>query len=319
MFSKRLAVPFVVGALALTGCGESFGPQGNASEEDRDEIISLLDESGFFAEEFGVEGTSDDGAAAAPALVASAEAAEVVAPRIWGRRLGLPVRRLVTVDVDPQEGVATVSKEVFFEGRFLLDITQDDQFNPTEKPLEVKLVQHATFHRLPSDQVDAAGRRWRLINLSPAEWMVTAEDKQTVNLTLVQVWVNGELQLEITDASELLDIDSRIPRLHVEDVVEVRAWVENSLDNGNEPDTFVFLHLFHASPSASGWMRLPMERVITDTDVYYTLSWTARHIGRARIAVDAIDAQTFTTQTEDDYRGNIWGVPYRIEPLEGEI
>jgi len=319
MFSKRLAVLIMAGALASTACEEGLGPEGNASQEDRDEIISLLDESGFFAEEFGVDGTYDNGAAGAPAMAAAAEAAEVVAPRVWGRRLGLPVRRLVTVDVDPQEGIATVSKEVFFEGRFLLDITQDDQLNPTEKPLDVKLVQYATFQRLPADQVDAAGRRWRLINVSPAEWLMTAEDKQTVNINLVEVWVNGELQLEITDASELLNIDSRIPRLHVEDVVEVKAWVENSLDSGNEPDTFVFLHLFHASPSARGWLRLPMERVVTDTEVYYRLSWTARHIGRSRIAVDAIDAETFTTETTDDYRGNVWGVPYLIESLDSDI
>ena len=31
------------------------------------------------------------------------EMAEVVAPRVWGRRRGLPVRRLITVDVNPQE------------------------------------------------------------------------------------------------------------------------------------------------------------------------------------------------------------------------
>jgi hypothetical protein len=309
----------MVGALMLTACEESLGPEGNASQEDRDEIISLLNESGFFADEFGVDGTYDDGAAGAPAMVAAAEAAEVVAPRIWGRRRGLPVRRLITVDVNPQEGIATVSKEVSFEGLFLLDITQDDQFNPTRKPLEEKLVQKATFHRVPSDQADAQGRRWRLVNVSPAEWMMTAEDKQTVNLTLVEVWVNGELQLEITDASELLDADGRIPSLHVEDFVEVKAWVENGLTSENEPDTFVFLHLFHASPTARGWMRLPMERVVTDTDVYYVHSWTARHTGRSRIAVDAIDAETFTTETEDDYRANIWGVPYRIVPLEDEM
>jgi hypothetical protein len=319
MFRKRLGALVMVGALAVTACEESLGPEGNASQEDRDEIISLLDESGFFAEEFGVDGTYDGGAAGAPAAVAAAEAAEVVAPLVWGRRLGRPVRRVVTVDVDPEQGIATVYKEVYFEGRFLLDITQDGQFNPTEKPLDVKLVQYATFQHLPADQADAAGRRWRLVNLSPAEWLMTADDKQTVNLTRVEVWVNGVLQLGITDASELLDIDGRIPRLHVDDMVEVRAWVENSLDNGNEPDTFVFLHLFHASPSALGWLRLPMERVVTDTDVYYVLSWTARHIGRSRIAVDAIDAETFTTEIEDDYRSNIWGVPYRIEPLEGDI
>ncbi len=316
MFSKRVAAFLLVGALGVTACEESFGPEGNASQEDRDEILTLLDESGFFADEFGVDGAYDNAQPAALALAPAAEMAEVVAPRVWGRRRGFPVRRLITVDVDPQEGIATVSKEVFFEGKFLLDITRDEQFNPTAKPLEEKLVQYATFRRRPVEEADAQGRRWRLVHVSPAEWMMTAEDKRTVNITKVQVWVNEELKAEIVDPSEMLDVDSRIPRLHPEDLVTVKAWVDNSLDNDNVPDTFVFLHLFHATPSSRAWVRLPMEQVTTDVDSYYVRSWYVRHTGRARIAVDAIDAETFTTETEDDYRANIWGVPYRIVPVE---
>jgi hypothetical protein len=316
MLSKRGAAFLLVGALGLTACEQALGPDGNASLEDREEIISLLDESGFFADDFGVDGAYDGAQGAAPALAPAAEAAEVVVPRIWGRRRGFPTRRLITVDVDPQEGTATVIKEVYFEGKFLLDITQDDQFNPTEKPLNEKLVQHATFRRVPVEEADAQGRRWRLVGVSPAEWVMTAEDERTVNITKVEVWVNEVLQLEITDPSEMLDVEGRLPRLHPEDAVTVRAWVENSLDNGNEPDTFVFLHLFHATPNSRAWVRLLMERVVTDTDTYHELSWNARHTGRSRIAVDAIDAETFTTESEDDYRANIWGVPYRIVPLE---
>jgi len=316
MLTKRVAVFLLAGALGLTACGESFGPEGNASQEDRDEILTLLDESGFFADEFGVDGVFDDAQPAALALAPTAEMAEVVAPRVWGRRRGLPVRRLITVDVNPQEGIATVSKEVFFEGNFLLDITQDEQHNPTAKPLEEKLVQYATFRRRTADEVDVQGRRWKLVNVSPAEWMMTSEDKRTVNITKIEVWVNEELKAEIVDPSEMLDVDSRIPRLHPEDLVTVKAWVDNRLDNQNVPETFVFLHLFHATPSSRAWMRLPMEQVITDVDSYYVRSWIVRHTGRARMAVDAIDAETFTTETEDDYRANIWGVPYRIVPVE---
>jgi hypothetical protein len=225
----------------------------------------------------------------------------------------MPVRRLVTVAVDAGAGTATVSKEIFFEGSFLLDITQDEQVNPTSKPLEEKLVQYATFHRVPIDQADELGRRWRLADLSPAEFMMTDEAKRTVAITRVEVWVNEELQIEVTDPSAAVEVEGRVPRLHPEDNVLVKAWVENSVDNQNDPDTFVFLHLFHASPVARGWLRLPMDRVVTETDVYYVKTWMARHTGRSRISVDAIDAQTFTTETEDDYRANIWGIPYRIE------
>ncbi|UCG88081.1 MAG: hypothetical protein JSW71_05930 [Gemmatimonadota bacterium] len=316
MIGKRAAAFILAGTLGLTACADSLGPEGNASQEDREEILTLLDESGYFADDFGIDGAYDGSQSAAPALAPAAELAEVEAPRIWGRRRGFPVRRLVTVDVDPQAGTALVSKEVFFEGRFLLDITEDGQPNPTEKPLEEKLVQYATFRRLPVEAADAQGRRWRLVAVSPAEWVMTVDSLRTVDITKVVVSVNGVLQLEITDPSEMLDVEGRIPKLNPEDEVTVRAWVENSLDNGNEPDTFVFLHLFHATPVSRAWIRLPMERVITDVDTYYELTWHARHTGRARIAVDAIDAETFTTETEDDYRANIWGVPYRIVPVE---
>ena len=238
--------------------------------------------------------------------------AEVAAPRIWGRRRGLPVNRVITVDVDRENGTATVSKEVSFEGRFLLDITADEQLNPTEKPLAETLVQYATFRRRPADQADEQGRRWRLVNISPAEWMMTDVAKRTVNLTKVEVWVNEVLELEVTDPSALLELDSRIPQLEIEDFVSVRAWIENSVDSYNVPDTFVFLHLFHASRNARGWMRVPMEQAQGDMGPYYERSWSVRHAGRSRIAVDAIDAQTFTTESEDDYRASIWGIPYHI-------
>jgi hypothetical protein len=247
MLSRDLAAVLLVGAVGLTACSDSLGP-GNASDEDREEILALLDESGFFADDFGLDGANDGAAQAGEsmALVAGAAAAEVVLPRIWGRRRGFPVRRKITVDVDTETGLATVSKEISFEGRFLLDITDDGQANPTQKPLEETLVQYALFRRMPVAQADEKGRRWRLIDISPAQWMMTELEKRTVNITQVQVWVNDELQLEITDPSELLDIEGRIPHMVQGDIVLVRVWVDNSVDNGNEPATFVFLHLFHA-------------------------------------------------------------------------
>ncbi len=321
MFSERLAAVVMVGALALTACSDSLslGPD-TASEDDREEILQLLEESGFFADGFGLAGVAVNtsvvsGALGASAPVTVAEVAEtdaVVAPRLWGRRRGRPIRRVITVEVDREAGIATVSKEVVFDGKFLLDITDDDQIIPTEKPLQETLLLSAKFELVARDAVDANGRRWRLLGISPAQWVMTDVEKRTVNITRVQVWVNEVLALEITEPSELVDVADRVPRLHREDHVLVRAWVENGVDNGNDPDTFVFLHLFHANADIRAWIRRPMEMVQGDDGVHYERSWTARHIGRSRIAVDAIDAETFTTESEDDYRANIWGIPYRI-------
>jgi hypothetical protein len=48
-------------------------------------------------------------------------------------------------------------------------------------------------------------------------------------------------------------------------------------------------------------------------DGMFVRHWIVRFPGRERIVVDAIDSQTFNTDSEDDYRANGWGVPYRIE------
>ncbi len=318
MLSKRLAAVLGIGAIVLAGCGEGLSTAPDElSEEDRAEIIELLKESGFFSDDFGVDGTVEDEESVAVGAPSSAPAValnsgDVTPPRFWGRRRGQPVRRTITVDVDHETGTATVTKEVVFDGKFVLDITQDGQFNPTEKPLQETLVHTALFRRIAEDAANVEGRRWRLVRISPAQWVMTDEEKRTVNIDSVGVWVNGEHVWTVTDPSEFADVETRLPRLLRGDTVLVRAAVSNTLDSGNDPDTFVFLHLLHAKRNVRAWARLPMARVVGDEGVYYERRWVARHSGRARAAVDAIDAQTFATESEDDYRANIWGVPYRI-------
>ncbi len=311
---KRYLVTAVTfGAIALAACSDSTGP-GNASEEDRQEILQLLEESGFFADDFGTEGATQ-GASPAPGPFAAAAAAaeEIAPPRAWGRRRGRPVRRVITIDVDPAAGTAQATKEVAFEGEFLLDITQDEQFNPTSKPLNETLVQHAQFRRVDPATAEETGRHWRLVGVSPAEWSLTDPSKQTVDIVRIEIWVDEQLFLEVDDPSQLFEVDGRVPRLHPEQVISVKAWVANTSDAGFVPPTFVYLHLFHASLEMRMWVRLPMEMVETDSEPYWIRTWTVRHAGRERIAVDALDAGTFATQDGDDYNANIWGIPYIIE------
>jgi hypothetical protein len=314
---RYLMTAVVLGAFALAACSDTTG-LGNASEEDREEILQILQESGFFSDEFGVAGVAQGASpAAAPAATPGTAAAEIVAPRAWGRRHGWPVQRLITIDVDAEAGIAQVTKELVFEGEFLLDITQDDVFNPTSKPLNQTLVQHAQFRRNDAASVDERGRRWRLVAVSPAEMVLTDPLKQTVDIARIEVWVDGEPFLEVEDPSQLFEVDGRVPHLRPEQEVTVKAWVDNSSDADFTPPTFVYLHLFHASLDMRMWVRLPMDMVVSETDAgvdtYWTLSWVVRHRGRERIAVDAIDAGTFATQDGDDYNANIWGIPYIIE------
>jgi hypothetical protein len=311
--NRYLITAVTLGAFALAACSD-FSGLGNASDEDREEILQILQESGFFGDEFGSDGVADGAAPApAPSAAAGAMAAEIEPPRAWGRRHGPPVQRVITIDVDTEAGTALVTKELVFEGVFLLDVTPDDQFNPTSKPLNQTLVQHAQFQRNDAARAEDTGRRWRLVAVSPAEVVLTDPSKQTVDIARLEVWVDEELFLEVEDPSQLLQVDGRVPRLHPEQQVTVKVWVDNSSDADFLPPTFVYLHLFHASLEMRMWMRLPMERVVTDTDTYWTRSWVVRHRGRERIAVDAIDAGTFATSDGDDYNANIWGIPYIIE------
>ncbi len=299
--------------LGLTACGDSIAPGGSEIPEDvRQELVSLLDESGFFADDYGQAGATEGASMASSDATAGAAASEVTAPRLWGRRRGFPVRRQVTIEVDEEAGTAVASKEIDFDGRFLLDITDDGQINPTEKPLQETLRQHAEFERLDREEVDENGRRrrWRLVKVSPAEFSMTDAAKQTVAILQVTVEVNGEILADITDPGAPIDVERGLPKLRRGDEVTVTAHVSNE-NVENTPPTFVFLHLFHASPNARLWLRLPMDEVEGEPGVYQR-SWTVRQTGRERIAVDAIDAETFTTQSEDDYRANTWGIPYAV-------
>lgn len=306
----------VVGVLGLAACADGVGPAGSeTAEEIRQDLVSLLDDSGFFADDFGDLGASDGaggGGAVVGMSVVRGAAVDVVAPRVWGRRRGLPVRRQITIDVNEGQGSATVSKEVGFDGRFLLDITDDGQRNPTEKPLQETLYQRAEFERLDAAVVDERGRRhrWRLTAVSPAEFAMTDPAKQTVHVTQVTVAVNGEVLADITDPADLIDVERGVAKLTRGDEVTVTTHVSNG-NQETTPPTFVFLHVLHASPNARIWLRLPMTEVGGETGVF-SRSWTVRQTGRERLAVDAIDSQTFATQSDDDYRANIWGIPYVV-------
>lgn len=305
---RRLAAAGMA-ALILAACSDTPTGPGNATDDDRNAVVAELEESGWFAEGFGNDGAADDlnlAAAFDLPLSSVADQDEVPLVRRWGRRRGDPVSRLLTVDVTGD--TARAELVVTFEGVFLLDRTPDDGEPATQKPLEEQAVQRAVLVR--RTDADPAGRPWELVALSPREWRMTDEAKRTVRIARVVVAVNGAVKLEVEDPAELFRVDNRIPRLALGDSVSVLAEVANTTGTGNEPPTFVFLHVYHHGPNARGWVRIPMRQ---RDDGLFVRHWIVRFGGRERMAVDAIDSQTFNTDSEDDYRASGWGIPYRIE------
>jgi len=300
-----LALGAMVFAACTDGTGPGVGGPGGTAQ-DRSEVTAALDASGYSSDSFSDDGAVEMVVPAEPSASGAATGDPVTLPRVWGRRLGQPINRNININI--ANDTARVSHAVDFDGKFMLDITQDNQLNPTEKPLKVTRLQNALL--VKRAEADASGRRWKLVQLSPARWVVTDQAKRTVSVTHIVVEVNGAVKIDVTDPATLYDVDNQLPLLAQGDVVKVTATVSNTTGTNNTPDTFVFLHVRDRGVGVRGWARLPMEK---DADGNYVRTWTVNADVRERLAVDAIDAQTFKTQTDDDYRSDVVAIPYRLK------
>ncbi len=297
-----------LGALAIAGCENAMGPEGNASAADRQEILAAIDASQFSGEAIDVDGFAENfqavalGNALYPAS-ASPEV-EVTLPRLWGRRFDAGATRTRTVDVS--NDTATVSLSAQVDGRLLALFPKDGAPPDTlNRPFR-----HTVSQQVVLVKADSGGRRgWHILQVSPQQWVMTDPAKRTIALTRVTVTVNDQVKIDVTDAGARFDVNTKLPRLNRGDVVTVKATLTNTAATGNVPPEFVFLHVLHADPQGLGWRRLQMEK---QADGSYQRSWAVRMAGRDRLVVDAIDSQTFTPAA-GEYRANVWAVPYRIE------
>jgi hypothetical protein len=297
---KYFTSALAFGALVLAGCNDSAGP-GNASEEDREDIVASLAEAGFFDDAFGDDGVVgqvanyfDGAAAAAPSLR-------------WGRRHRVPVSRVIEVNVDREAGLATVSRTIVFEGVFMY---LNDLEEVVEKPMNHTLMQSAVFQHLDVPRVNDHGREthWELIEVTPHDVVMTDPAARSVAIQSVTIEVNGVVVAEIVDAAALLSLADGLPMLNEGDAVTVYADVANET-NALENETYVFLHLFHAREDRAGWRRMPMEY---NADLgKWVGHWLAQHGGRERIVVDALDGGSWLP--DGAYRAHVWGIPYHIE------
>jgi hypothetical protein len=306
----RLSTPAAAGLLAAflgAACRDAgtnaFTDEAAVTAALQDDLGAMMSDSGF-----GASGAvSTDAPAAAGTDTATLLATPASAPAFWGRIRVLPggPRPVIHKDLTVIGDSAWATLMAAFQGVLLVDTSDDGVFNPTAKPLAESSTQQAVLVRDP-----AAMHHWRTVLLSPRSWNPTAADRQTVRITDVQVYRNGTLVLEVTNPDSLYDVGEGIPQFHLGDAVRVVASVANSTGGATAPGTFVFLHVRHASPTGSRWIRVAMQ---DNGDGSYERSWTARREGRDRFVVDAIDAATLVLGTVDNYRANEVGIPFRIE------
>ena len=330
----QFAVMLALGAsIALAGCNEGTAPNANtlgnpladagapgtpASPQTAAAVSNVLDQSGWTATDFGAVGATSEfqnaGESFAPPLYRSATAA-VSVPEFWGRLRGEPVLKTRTVT---QKGdTAWASIRVDYNGAFLVDLTPgDNKLDVTSKPLVESMVQQARFEL--SAPGERGERHWVMVGITPQQYVATDPANQTVKITEVLVTVNGAVKIDVTDPSALEKLaemtaaktSGDLPLFNRGDTVKVTVKVANTTGTNNTPPTFAFLSSFHADPNGLGWRRMAM---VDNGDNSYSLRWVAQQRGRERIIVEALDTQGFVTPTGDDYRANVWAVPYQIQ------
>ncbi len=299
------------GVLAISSCtNDVLTPNDGLTDDERAELLTLVSELPFFDDEFGQEGVPTSAAASFEGSVSSA------GPQNWGRRRGRPVNReFFRIEMDSANGLVTLTKEIEFDGEFLVRDNTTDQV--VSKELKEIRSQTATFRRLDrarADEESGEMHRWNLVAISPAEYAATEPANQLVSIDSIMALVNGQVVMTVTDPSALIRIEDRIARLSRDAAVEIRAFVSNgTVDQFDAEATFVYLHLRKAHTDRLRWLRVPMDYV-AEVEAYVA-NWTVRHRGRARIVVDALDAETVSTAADAPYYSNIWGIPYRTAVL----
>jgi hypothetical protein len=300
----RAHFPLLLAAVAFGAAACSDDSSGVSGDEAA--VLQEYDASdaGYFEEDPGGDGALENAMPVAASAVFPAPGDPFVAPEHWGRRrfAQRPSRdRVVVIQGD----TAFVRHAVRFDGRFLVDSTHDGLLNPGAKPLRETMRHRAVFVR-----DDTRPHGWRLVGMSLGHFFATDPDHRTVRITAVTVNVNGTDVAVITDPDHLYRLEDGLPHVSVGDSITVTVAVSNTTGTALVPPTQVFLHVRHSRAESDSWRRLPMADNGNGT---WTAGWTARRTGIGRLAVDALDSESLQTQAGDDYRANLWAVPYRVQ------
>jgi len=291
-------------ALAAAACGTDTAT-GLSSDQTAVQQAYLDADPGYFDEDPGGSALEAMPMLGSTPALFSTPGDAYVAPERWGRRREQtrPSRdRVVVIEGD----TAKVAVAVRFNGVLLVDTTFDGIPNPGSKPIHETLRHRALFVR-----DSTAPRGWRLVGMSIGNIVNTEPAERTVAIASLAVSVNGTPVGEVTDPNHIVPMDGGVPQLHVGDSVLVTAAVTNTTGTDLVPPTQLFLHVRHCRADRDDWVRIPMH---DNGDGTWTVGWTVRRPGIARMAVDALDSETLQTESGDNYRANIWAFPYRALP-----
>lgn len=299
---RPLALSTALLALGLAACST----QESSLTSDQQAVLATLTDS---ASAWSDENPGGDGAVAdvspAAAMAAGLELAPGDTfhfPAGWGRvrRANLPTRvRTVTVTGD----TAHVDLAVTFNGVLKVDTTFDGMIDPGSKPLHEVATQSALLVR------DALWPRgWRLAGVTVRRIQNATEALRTVNITSVSVQKNSDAAATLTDPEALLAPET-LTSVSVGDTLTVVVQATNTTGTDLVPPTQMFIHVRHLQPGTDAWARFPMQLQL---DGSWKAHWVVRRSGAAVVAVDAIDSETLSNESADDYRSDLWAVPVRV-------
>lgn len=289
-------------ALALAFGVAACGNQESSLSSDQQAILQTIAENApaWTEESPGANGpVANVVAAPASAGLLLAPGDSYQAPAFWGRlrRAQGPSRtRVVEIEGD----TARVSMAVAFNGVLRVDTTFNGLLDPGSKPLHETARQRALFVR-----DSAAAHGWRLVGISVRRFQNTTEAERTVNITSVTVTRNSGTPKVLTDPEALLAPEA-LTSTAAGDTLTLVVQVTNTTGTDLVPPTQMFIHVRHFQPGTDAWVRFPMQR---QDDGSYRARWVVRRPGAGIVAVDALDSESLTTESGDDYRSDLWAVP----------
>lgn len=287
---KRAIMVVAAAAALFLGCENAAGP-------DDDETLGDLingEYAAYFNDGQTMGGGNPGGGAAARAAGGEGRDGAATLPIAWWRTITY-FHRALTIGVEAPYTKADVMVKDDVRGTMYVDRTNDYTLNPGSKPFAVWRVRYATFERATVDDP------WELTAISPARYTLQEEGNQTVAITEVRVRAAG-YDRTFKDPAELIPL-AELPAFDVGETVTVTAKAHNASTAGWDPVSFGFMH--------HDWTRDDMSDQGGET---YQREYTVgTKVGVHHGGVDVLDAGTLQNESQDDYNGDAWGIPYHVK------